>query len=81
MRAVRRGIDAYVTPQVVLYNDFSAAQKQLSLGRVRGLAYALGHKKSHLYLPALLYIFGRYCPLRQKGRTLRALGQRFGQMR
>ena len=81
MRAVHRGIDAYVTPQVVLYNDFSAAQKQLSLGRVRGLAYALGHKKSHLYLPALLYIFCRYCPLRQKGRTLRALGQRFGQMR
>ncbi|WOD40416.1 glycosyltransferase family 2 protein [Nodosilinea sp. E11] len=81
MRAVGQGISAYVTPQVVLYNDFSAAQKQLSLGSVRGLAYALGHKKSHLYLPALLYIFCRYCPLRQKGRTLKALGQRFGQMR
>ena len=81
MRAVRRGIVAYVTPQVVLYNDFSAAQKQLSLGSVRGLAYTLGHNKSHLYLPALLYIFGRYCPLGQKGRTLMALGQRFAQMR
>lgn len=80
MRAVSQGIAAYVTPQVVLYNDFSAAQKQLSLKTIQGLAYALGHKKSHLYLPALLYIFCRYCPLRQKVSTLKALGQRFGQM-
>lgn len=81
MRAVRRGIAAYVTPQVVLYNDFSAVQKQLPLSGIKGLAYTLGHKKSHLYLPALLYIFSRYCPLKQKGRTLMALGQRFAQMR
>jgi GT2 family glycosyltransferase len=80
MRAVGQGIAAYVTPQVVLFNDFSTAQKQLPLGSVRGLAYALGHKKSHLYLPALLYIFCRYCPLRHKGHTLMALGRRFGQM-
>lgn len=81
MRAIGQGITAYVTPQVVLFNDFSTAQKQLPLNTIKGLAYALGHKKSHLYLPALLYIFGRYCPLRQKVSTLRALGQRFGQMR
>ena len=80
MRAVRRGFMAYVTPQVILYNDFSVGQKQLPLQSLRGLAYSLGHPKSHLYLPAVGYIFSRYCPLAQKGATLRALAQRFWRM-
>jgi GT2 family glycosyltransferase len=77
MRAGRRGFAAYVTPQVILYNDFSVQQKQLPLHSLRGLAYSLGHPKSHLYLPAVGYIFARYCPLAQKWATLRSLTQRF----
>jgi GT2 family glycosyltransferase len=81
MRAVGRGIAAYVTPQVVLYNDFSARQKRLPLGSLGGLLYSLGHPKSHLYLPAVAYIFARYCPTRHKLATLRALGRRFVALR
>lgn len=80
MRAGRRGFAAYVTPQVILYNDFAVQQKQLPLQSLRGLAYSLGHPKSHLYLPAVGYIFTRYCPLAQKWSTLRALAQRFWRM-
>lgn len=81
MRAIRWGIPAYVTPQAVVYNDFSPTQKQLPLGSLRGLAYTLGHPKSHLYLPAVVYIFSRYCPLPQQWATLKALGRRFWEMR
>lgn len=81
MRAAIKGIAAYVTPQVVLYNDFSAPQKQLPLRGLQGLTYTLGHPKSHLYLPAIAYILGRYCPLSEKLATLMALGQRFLRMR
>lgn len=77
MRAIRHGIPAYVTPQAIVYNDFSPQQKQLPLRSLRGLAYTFGHPKSHLYLPAVAYLFLRYCPLAQKWPTLRALGQRF----
>jgi GT2 family glycosyltransferase len=77
MRAIGHGINAYVTPQAIVYNDFSPQQKQLPLKSLRGLAYTFGHPKSHLYLPAVAYIFGRYCPIAQKWPTLKALGQRF----
>lgn len=81
MRAISHGINAYVTPQVILYNDFSPQQKRLPLRSLRGLAYTFGHPKSHLYAPAVAYLWGRYCPLAKKWATLRALGQRFGAMR
>lgn len=81
MRAAHRGIIPYVTPQVVVYNDFSPQQKQLPLKTLQGLAYTFGHPKSHLYLPAVAYIFLRYCPLTRKGATLKALGQRFRGMK
>ncbi len=81
MRAVRRGFRAWVTPRVILLNDFTPAQKTLSLGSVRGLIYALGHRRSHLYLLPVLTIFWRYCPRREKCRTLRALAGRFLRMR
>lgn len=77
MRAVRQNIAAYVTPQVVVYNDFSVQQKWLTLDSLRGLVYTFGHPKSHLYLPSVLYILGRYCPWDQKIPTLMALAQRF----
>ncbi|MCP9786319.1 glycosyltransferase family 2 protein [Cyanobium sp. N5-Cardenillas] len=81
MRAVHRGIQAWVTPRVILLNDFTPAQKQLSLGSLQGLIYALGHRRSHLYLLPVLTIFWRYCPRREKWRTLRALAGRFLRMR
>ncbi|MCP9860317.1 MULTISPECIES: glycosyltransferase family 2 protein [unclassified Cyanobium] len=81
MRAVRRGIKAWVTPRVILLNDFTPAQKQLPLESLGGLIYALGHRRSHLYLLPVLTIFWRYCPRRQKWRTLRALASRFLRMR
>lgn len=84
MRAKRRGIQPYVTPKVVLLNDFSAGQKALSfkptLKRRSGLLYTFFHKKSHLFLPALLYIFFTYCPLRMQVKTLVALGHRLIKM-
>lgn len=76
MRANRAGIQAFIAPNVVLYNDFSVEQKRLNLKSIRGLTYALFHKKSHLFLPPLLYTFVRYCPPQQWVRTLWALGRR-----
>jgi GT2 family glycosyltransferase len=81
MRAARRGIQAWVTPQVILLNDFTPAQKRLSLGSVKGLIYALGHRRSHLYLLPVFTIFWRYCPRRERWRTFIALVGRFLRMR
>lgn len=81
MRAVRSGIDVWVTPRIVLLNDFAPAQKRLPLNSLRGLAYSFLHPKSHLYLPALIAILVRYCPAGQRGSTLAALGRRFLRMR
>lgn len=81
MRAVASGIPAWVTPQLVLLNDFSPRQKQLPLNSVQGLLWTLGNPKSHLYLPPLLYILWRYCPAASKPATALALLRRFLRMR
>lgn len=62
LRANRSGFQAYVTPQVVLRDDFSTEQKQQNLKRIAGLRYAFLNPRSHLYLPAIAYIFLCYCP-------------------
>ncbi|WP_121970012.1 glycosyltransferase family 2 protein [Leptolyngbya sp. BC1307] len=62
LRARRSGIEAYVAPHVVLQDDFSAAQKKQDFKRIAGLKYAFFHPKSHLFVPAIIYIFLRYCP-------------------
>ncbi|HEY9878440.1 MAG TPA: glycosyltransferase family 2 protein [Leptolyngbyaceae cyanobacterium] len=84
MRAKQKGFQPYVTPKVTLLNDFSIEQKSLSfrplLSRRTGILYTFFHKKSHLFLPALLYIFFRYCPLRFQVRTLGALSNRLLKM-
>lgn len=80
MRAAARGIPAWVTPQLVLLNDFSPRQKQLPFGSIQGLLWTLGHPKSHLYLPPLLYILWRYCPTARKPATVLALLRRFLRM-
>ena len=77
MRAVAAGISAWVTPRVVVLNDFSPNQKRLPLSTFSGLVWSLGSMKSHLYLPALLYIFCRYCPFRLKISTAISLLRRF----
>lgn len=73
MRAVKGGIRAWVTPQLILLNDFKTEQKKLPIGNIRGFAWALGHPKSYLFMPALLYVFWCYCPLRKKVITALAL--------
>lgn len=78
MRAVAAGISAWVTPRVVVLNDFSPDQKRLRLKTPSGLWRTFCHPKSHLYLPALVYIFWRYCPRREKlSTTLFLLGRLF----
>ncbi|MEL7352749.1 MAG: glycosyltransferase family 2 protein [Cyanobacteria bacterium J06560_5] len=62
LRANRQGFQAYVAPHVVLQDDFSAEQKQQNLKSIAGLRYAFLDPRSHLYLPAIAYIFFRYCP-------------------
>lgn len=73
MRARRQQIPAFVCPGLVLYNDFSESQKKVHFNRISGILYTFFHKKSHLFLPPLLYIFFKYCPLRQQWKTFTAL--------
>ncbi|MEO0827010.1 MAG: glycosyltransferase family 2 protein [Cyanobacteria bacterium J06639_16] len=61
LRARQDGIQAYVAPHIILLNDFSKAQKAVQLNSLRGLYRAFCHKKSHLFLPPLIYLFLRYC--------------------
>lgn len=81
MRAVSRGIQAWVSPQVLLLNEFSSKQKELPLSTWKGLAWSFFSPKSHLYLPALLYIWLRYCPASKKAMTAISLLKRFLIMR
>lgn len=81
MRAVRRGVEARVTPGVVVLNDFGDEQKRLPLGSLRGLLFTFFHPRSHLYLPAVAAILWRYCPPAQRWPTLRALAGRFLRMK
>jgi GT2 family glycosyltransferase len=81
MRAVRQGIDARVTPGVVVLNDFGDEQKRLPLGSLGGLLFTFFHPKSHLYLPAVAAILWRHCPPAQRWPTLRALAGRFLRMK
>ncbi|MEO0534949.1 MAG: glycosyltransferase family 2 protein [Cyanobacteria bacterium P01_A01_bin.123] len=61
LRARQDGIQAYVAPHIILLNDFSKAQKAVQLNSLRGLYRTFCHKKSHLFLPPLIYLFLRYC--------------------
>ncbi|NMF58279.1 glycosyltransferase family 2 protein [Pseudanabaena yagii] len=81
MRAHSRGIKVFVSPAIVLLNDFHADQKRLDLKKSKGLIYALFHKKSHLFILPLIYLFVMYCPNSQKLTTLWTLIQRFLMLR
>lgn len=69
IRATNRGIKVFVTPSIILLNDFHPDQKQLNLKQLKDLIYALFHKKSHLFILPLIYIFVMYCPNNKKLRT------------
>ncbi len=69
MRAAAHGITAWVTTEVILYNDFSEEQKNSPVGGVRGAAWLLFNRKSYLYLPPLIYIIFKYCPASHKTMT------------
>ena len=62
LRAKRHGFQAYVAPHIVLQDDFSIDQKNQNFRSLTGLKYAFFHPKSHLFAPAIIYIFMRYCP-------------------
>ena len=66
IRATSRGIKVFVSPSVILLNDFHPDQKQVNLKQLKGLIYALFNKKSHLFILPLIYIFVMYCPNNKK---------------
>ena len=77
IRANSKGIKVFVSPSVILLNDFHVNQKHLNLRRSQGLLYALFHKKSYLFMLPLIYIFVMYCPNSKKISTLWMLINRF----
>ena len=77
IRARSKGIRVFASPSIVLLNDFSVEQKKLNLRDFKGLIYALFHRKSHLFILPLIYIFVRYCPNFKKLSTLWVLINRF----
>lgn len=62
MRAVSRGISAWVTPRIILLNDFDEDQKKISIKNINSLWRTFCSPKSHLYFPPILYIMIKYCP-------------------
>lgn len=81
MRARKAGIEAYITPSIVLQNDFSNDQKQMPSRSLAGLKYIFFNPKSHLFMPAILYLIWQYCPLDRKLSTLLRLFSRFQNMK
>jgi GT2 family glycosyltransferase len=77
MRAKKAGFDAWIAPQIVLQNDFSNDQKNISPKNLAGLKYIFFNPKSHLFMPSILYTIWKYCPPQQRILTLLKLFQRF----
>jgi GT2 family glycosyltransferase len=80
LRARRSGFEAYIAPNIVLYNDFSPTQKQISLSTLARWQYTFFHPKSHLMMLPIFYLIWQYCPLHLKLPTLFALIGRFKNM-
>jgi GT2 family glycosyltransferase len=81
MRARKAGIEAYIAPSIVLQNDFSNDQKQMPSKSLAGLKYIFFNPKSHLFMPAIVYLIWQYCPLDRKLSTLLRLFTRFRNMK
>jgi GT2 family glycosyltransferase len=80
MRAKKVGIEAWIAPHIVLANDFSNEQKKLPSKTITGLQYIFFNPKSHLFMPAILYLIWEYCPKSKQISTLWSLFQRFKKM-
>jgi GT2 family glycosyltransferase len=80
IRANSKGIKVFVSPSIILLNDFHSDQKKLNLKQSKGLFYALFHKKSHLFVLPLIYIFVMYCPISKKLATFLKLINRFSKI-
>ncbi len=81
MRAKKHGIDAWLSPQIVLINDFSNDQKKLpNAVTLAGLKYIFFNPKSHLFMLPILYMIWQYCPRPQQISTLWSLLNRFERM-
>lgn len=81
MRANKFGFEAWITPNIIVFNDFSNDQKKILLKTICGLRYAFLNPRSHLFMLPIFYLIWEYCPLPQKLPTLWSLLQRLGQMR
>jgi GT2 family glycosyltransferase len=81
MRANKFGFEAWIAPNIVVFNDFSNDQKRLSLRNIAGLKYAFLNPRSHLFMLPIFYLIWKYCPMLQKLPTLWNLFQRLRQMR
>ncbi|MFM2305311.1 MAG: hypothetical protein RLZZ135_2725 [Cyanobacteriota bacterium] len=77
VRAIAAGFTAWIAPNIVLCNDFSNSQKQMPMRSLSGLKYIFLNPKSHLFIPAILYIIWRYCPADRKIVTFLSLFKRF----
>lgn len=82
MRAKSRGFEAWISPQIILKNDFSNDQKQLPKAlTIHSLKYIFFNPKSHLFMLPIFYLIWTYCPRSQQLSTLWSLLKRFQRMR
>ena len=82
MRARKRGVEAWISPQIVSLNDFSNDQKRLSSGMtISNLKYIFFNPKSHLSMLPIFYLIWQYCPRSKQLSTLWSLLKRFQAMR
>ena len=82
MRAKKRGFEAWISPQIVLTNDFNNDQKRLpSAMTIANLKYIFFDPKSHLFMLPIFYLIWQYCPRSKQLSTLWSLLKRFQGMR
>ena len=82
MRAKKRGIEVWISPQISSINDFSNDQKQLpNAMTATSLKYIFFNPKSHLFMLPIFYLIWQYCPRSQQLATLWSLLKRFQRMR
>ena len=61
MRAKKRGFEAWISPQIVLTNDFNNDQKRLpSAMTIANLKYIFFDPKSHLFMLPIFYLIWQY---------------------
>ena len=82
MRAKKRGIEAWISPQIISFNDFSNDQKKLSnVMTIANLKYIFFNPKSHLFMLPIFYLIWQYCPRSKQLSTLWSLLKRFQGMK